>query len=97
MTTTPNQDLELTSAAIEERILGFLAERTKTSWEPEADLFESGTVSSLFAMELVVFLEGAFDIEIAGPDLKLVNFRTARVMVGLVERLRAEEAEDGRG
>ncbi|UJW29725.1 acyl carrier protein [Saccharothrix sp. AJ9571] len=97
MTTTPEQSIELTSAVIEEKILDFLEERTKVRWEPEVDLFDSGTVSSLFAMELVVFLEGAFDIEIAGPDLKLANFRTARIMVGLVERLRAEDAEDGRG
>jgi methoxymalonate biosynthesis acyl carrier protein len=97
MTATPEQSIELTSAAIEEKILDFLEERTKVRWAPEEDLFDSGTVSSLFAMELVVFLEGAFDIEIAGPDLKLANFRTARIMVSLVQRLRAEEAEDGRG
>lgn len=94
MTTTPDQGIELTSAAIEEKVLDFLEERTKVRWEPEMDLFESGTVSSMFAMELVVFLEGAFDIEIAGPDLKLTNFCTVRIMVDLVERLRAEDAGD---
>ena len=51
-------------------------------------------MTSLFAMELVVFLEDAFDIEIAGPDLRLDNFRTVRVMTGLVQRLREADSDD---
>jgi methoxymalonate biosynthesis acyl carrier protein len=94
MTSTPNQATEPAAELIASRISGFLEERTKISWAPEADLFESGSVSSLFAMELVAFLEDTFDVEIAGRDLRLDNFRTVRVMTGLVQRLRESEVDD---
>jgi methoxymalonate biosynthesis acyl carrier protein len=73
--------------AAEADILRFLAARTRTDWEAEEDLFASGAVSSLFAMELVVHLEQAFGFQIGGDDLTLDNFRTVRAMADLVERL----------
>jgi methoxymalonate biosynthesis acyl carrier protein len=88
MTTAHSQP---TTEEIGRRISAFLEERTKTVWEPDADLFASGAVSSLFAMELVIFLEEAFDIEIAGRDLRLDNFRTIVTMIGLVRRLRDDD------
>ncbi|RKT53852.1 acyl carrier protein [Saccharothrix australiensis] len=78
----------LTETAIEERIQEFLTAKTKLRWEPEVDLFASGVVSSLFAMELVVFVESTFDVAVEGPDLALDNFRTVRSMSALVTRLR---------
>jgi methoxymalonate biosynthesis acyl carrier protein len=42
----------------------------------------------MFAMELVVFLEGSYNVMIIGGDLKLDNFRTVRAMTRLVLRLR---------
>jgi methoxymalonate biosynthesis acyl carrier protein len=41
----------------------------------------------LFALELVVHLENAFGVEVAGPELKLDNFRTVDAMTALVGRL----------
>ena len=94
MSTTPNLSTEPAAAVIAERITAFLSQRTKIDWAPDTDLFESGHVSSLFATELVVFLEEAFDIEIAGRDLRLDNFRTVDVMTALVRRLRESEVDD---
>jgi methoxymalonate biosynthesis acyl carrier protein len=68
----------------------YLSDRLKTDIDPELDLFASGLVTSLFAMELVVHLEQEFDIEVVGPDLKLDNFRSVRSMSDLVLRLRAD-------
>jgi methoxymalonate biosynthesis acyl carrier protein len=78
------------AAEIEQRIGEFLEAKTNVSWEPEVDLFASGGVSSLFAMELVVFVEGTFDITVEGADLALDNFRTLRSMSSLVTRLRGD-------
>jgi len=78
----------VTAEAIEEALLGFLAERIKSSVEPDQDLFSSGLVSSMFAMQLVVHLEETYDIAIIGPELKLDNFRTVQAMTNLVLRLR---------
>jgi methoxymalonate biosynthesis acyl carrier protein len=77
----------VTAEAIEGALLAFLAERTKTSVSPDQDLFASGLVSSMFAMQLVVYLEESYDIAIIGPELKLDNFRTVQAMSGLVLRL----------
>jgi methoxymalonate biosynthesis acyl carrier protein len=79
---------ELTAETIEEKLQEFLTAKTKQSWDPDVDLFASRAVSSLFAMELVVFMESTFDIAIEGPDLVLDNFRTVHSMSALVLRLR---------
>ena len=83
--------------AIEEALLGFLTERVKAEVAPDQDLFASGLVSSMFAMQLVVHLEEDYDIAIIGPELKLDNFRTVQAMTGLVLRLRGASgpATDG--
>ena len=73
---------------IERGIQGFLADRTKTVVPIDRDLFASGLVSSLFAMELIVHLEETYAIAIVGADLKLDNFRTVERMTALVTRLR---------
>ncbi|GLY70032.1 phosphopantetheine-binding protein [Amycolatopsis taiwanensis] len=82
--------ISLTGESVRENLLGFLERRTKRSWTPEEDLFASGLVSSMFAMELVVYVESTFAISIGGEDLKLANFRTVDVMTDLVLRLRDE-------
>lgn len=86
-----------TTEAVEAALLSFLTERVKAEVAPDQDLFASGLVSSMFAMQLVVHLEETYDIAIIGPELKLDNFRTVQAMTGLVLRLRAaaETAGDG--
>ena len=85
----------ITAEAIEDALLCFLTERVKTSVEPDQDLFGSGLVSSMFAMQLVVHLEEAYDIAIVGPELKLDNFRTVQAMTALVLRLRDASGQIG--
>jgi len=85
----------LTADAIESALTEFLAEKIKAPVETGQDLFASGLVSSMFAMQLVVHLESTYDIAIIGPELKLDNFRTVAAMTGLVLRLRdAGDADD---
>jgi methoxymalonate biosynthesis acyl carrier protein len=85
-----------TPEAIAAALLAFLTERIKTEVAPDQDLFKSGLVSSMFAMELVVHLEMCYDIAIIGAELKLDNFRTVEAMTALVLRLRGASgtAED---
>lgn len=83
------------SADIETGLVDYLEMRTKTSLSPEQDLFASGLVSSMFAMELVVYLETTYGVAVAGPDLKLENFRTVRQMTELVHRLSGDPAVAG--
>lgn len=77
----------VTAETVEKALLDFLTERVSADIKPDQDLFGSGLVSSMFAMQLVVHLEEAYDIAIIGPDLKLDNFRTVQAMTALVLRL----------
>lgn len=82
------------TGAIEQNLLRYLESRTSSSWEVDRDLFNTGSLSSLFAMELVVHLEKSFDVVIMGSDLRLDNFRTVRAMTALVRRLQSHRPED---
>ncbi|MEK3795322.1 acyl carrier protein [Paenibacillus sp. FSL R7-0204] len=51
----------------------------------EEDIFALGFVNSLFAMQLVMFLEKEFSIRIDNADMDLDNFRTINGMLKLIE------------
>lgn len=51
----------------------------------DEDIFAMGFVNSLFAMELVMFIEKTFAITITNGDLQLDNFRTIEAMAALVD------------
>jgi methoxymalonate biosynthesis acyl carrier protein len=50
------------------------------------DIFRLGVATSLFAMELVMFVEKHFDLQIPNEELELANFRSVDAMAVLVER-----------
>ena len=87
MTDTVNTITDTTDTAVEAGLREFLEQRTKRSWGPDDDLFASGGVSSLFALELVVHLEQAFGVSVTGDELSLANFRSVRTMTALIGRL----------
>jgi methoxymalonate biosynthesis acyl carrier protein len=86
----------LQTEAVEDKIIEFVAAKAKAMPAVDQDLISSGLITSMFAMQLVLFLEQSFSVVIAGSDLQLVNFRTVAGMAGLVRRLR-EEAAGGDG
>ncbi|MDT0436493.1 MULTISPECIES: acyl carrier protein [Streptomyces] len=81
---------------VETGLLRFLELRTGRAWSADTDVFGSGGLSSLFAMELVVHLERTYGVSVRGADLQMENFRTVRRMTDLVARLRRTPA-DGTG
>ena len=90
-TTSHHPDRSAVAAAV----MSFLTARLRTDVSADADLFASGLVNSMFAMELVVHLETTFDVMIEGSDLKLDNFRTVWSMTDLVSRLASARAAVG--
>jgi methoxymalonate biosynthesis acyl carrier protein len=96
VTTSPDQPdgAAATAHTIEQELLGFLQARTGSLVPTDLDLFASGTLSSMFAMELVVHLEQVFGVAIAGQDLRMENFRTVNAMTALVLRLRMASVAD---
>lgn len=50
------------------------------------NLFESGIVNSLFAVQLMTFLEKSFSIEVTMDDLSMDNFESVSATSSFVER-----------
>lgn len=53
------------------------------------DIFATGVVNSLFAMQLVMFIEKEFCVEIDNDDLDLNNFKSVDAIAALVAGKRA--------
>lgn len=69
-------------------ILDFVRDRfPHVEIDASQDIFELGFVNSLFAMELVMFVEKTFLVTIPNGELRIDNFRSADTMAGLVVRL----------
>ncbi len=51
----------------------------------DEDLFETGMVNSLFAVQLTTFIEKTFRIEIEPDDLNIDNFRSLRAATDFVK------------
>jgi len=60
--------------------------------QDDEDIFASGFVNSLFALQLVLFVESGFAIKIENEDLKIENFRTINALAYLIERKTASLA-----
>ncbi len=52
----------------------------------EDDVFALGFGNSLFAFQLLAFIEKEFSVEIDSEDLEMDNFRSIQAIAGLVER-----------
>lgn len=52
----------------------------------DQDIFALGFVNSLFAMQLVLFVEKEFNLKVEDDDLDIDNFRTLNAIAALVER-----------
>ncbi len=52
----------------------------------DEDIFASGFVNSMFAMQLVQFVESTFGVTCESEDLELDNFRSIDALVAFVER-----------
>lgn len=54
----------------------------------DEDIFASGFVNSMFAMQLVQFVEEAFGVVCESEDLEIDNFRSIDALSAFVERKR---------
>lgn len=62
--------------------------RTKTNdadLDDRADIFDTGYVSSMFAVQALTWTERTFNLEIASEDLMMDNFRSIEAIARFVE------------
>ena len=58
----------------------------------DENLFESGIVNSLFAVQLMTFVERSFGIEIGMEDLDVENFKSVSATATFINRKSAGKA-----
>ena len=75
---------------INAKIRAFLAKYFQNvELQDDQDIFSMGFVNSLFAMQLVLFVEKEFGISVDNEDLDIDNFRTLNTMTSLIARKQA--------
>ncbi|NEQ96383.1 MAG: acyl carrier protein [Cyanothece sp. SIO2G6] len=71
---------------IKDKIYGLLSEQFKDyQLKDDEDIFATGFVNSMFAMQLVLFIEKEFQLTINDDELDFENFRTVNAMARLIE------------
>jgi acyl carrier protein len=78
---------------IEAKVRGYILENLLFSSDPtelpnDASLLDRGIIDSTGVLEIVLFLEGEFDIQIKASEMLPENFDTVNNMVAFVQRLR---------
>lgn len=70
-----------------ELIREFLKKYIKVeNMEDDTNIFESGLANSLFAIQLVNWVEDEFDISITNEQLDLENFKSINAIANLISR-----------
>lgn len=78
---------------VKQQIRAFLAKYFKEyNLQDDEDIFAVGFVNSLFAMQIVLFVEQQMGISIANDELQLDNFRTINAMTNLIMSKKATTA-----
>ena len=71
---------------IRDRIRAFLSRYIRVQDLPDdADIFALGLVNSLFAMQLVTWVEQEFDLTVGDDELELSNFNSISAMACFVQ------------
>ncbi|MEW2527357.1 acyl carrier protein [Streptomyces sp. NPDC047071] len=73
---TPNGTDAADAASVTEELRAYLSGALGREPGPDEDYFALGLVTSLFAIELVNFVEQRYGIEVTVDDLDLDHFRT---------------------
>lgn len=69
------------------KIRTFLAAHLRDrAFSDQDDIFAAGYVNSLFAMQLVLFVEKEFGVCVNDEDLEVENFKSVAAIASLVER-----------
>jgi methoxymalonate biosynthesis acyl carrier protein len=73
-----------------QRIAGFFSRHLPAAaLDGDQDIFALGFVNSLFALQIVLFVEKEFGVHVDNEDLDLGNFRSINALAGFVARKQA--------
>ena len=79
---------------IKEEVRTFLVKMTRqNNLKDDENIFQQRLVNSLFAMQLVLFIEKNFHIHIGQEDMDIANFQSVNSIVTLIERKIAQGSD----
>ena len=74
-----------TEKNIKETIMDFIfSSITITDLDADDNLFETGIINSLFAIQLMTFIEKSFGVEVTMDDLDIENFKSINATTSFV-------------
>ena len=72
---------------IKEKIINFLGQHVPLDGlGDDESIFQTKAVNSMFAMQLVLFVEKEFGIQVDNEDLEISNFESINALTNLVTR-----------
>jgi len=73
----------------EQMIMDFFIEKGKgKGLEHDTDLFAGGFINSLFAFEMVVYIEDVFSVKIDDKEITEDNFRSIDSITAMINRVK---------
>ena len=79
--------MNVESTTIKKSIRDFISSSINlANWKDDENLFDSGLVNSLFAVQLMTFIEKSFAVEVGSEDLDIENFKSLEAMTAFVLR-----------
>jgi acyl carrier protein len=76
--------IDLSPDAVSQELCDFLHDALRQPVQIDDDIFALGMANSMFALELIVFIETRYGLTLEGEDLTRDNFRSAQAMSQLV-------------
>lgn len=74
---------------IKQQIRGFIKRFIgEYDLKDDEDIFSIGMISSLFAMQLIMFIEQEFSLQVDINDMEISNFNTVNAISKYVERMK---------
>lgn len=85
----PEEGIPEVNDAERTSVRGFISRHANGSqFDDDEDLFAGGHVNSLFAVQLVMWIERNFGTPIEGADLDFANIRSVSAIASFVDRKR---------
>ncbi len=76
---------------LEERVHHYIAEHVDVpELDYDVEIFEEGLVNSLFAIQLMTFLEKTFQIKVTMDDLDMNNYKSVTAITNFVRNKQRE-------
>ena len=84
--------INLSPETVSRELCAFLQDALRQPVQVDDDIFATGMANSLFALEMIVYIEERYSLKLENEDLTRDNFRSAQAMSQLVMKRSAADS-----